>query len=131
MAVLLAPPVLEVYYAPSCAPCRLELPVLAEFVRRDGAHIRIVILSEEARARRELRAASPQLSANAVVGSQASPRAILRAAGDNDSILPYARSLGADGKVCAAWRGRLTLEKAWELVSACARKLTSHPSHRS
>ncbi len=82
----LPPPVLEVYYSPTCAPCRLELPVVAEFAKRDGVRVRIVIVSEEVRARDDLRQISTRLVADAVVGSQSTPRAVLRAAGDADGI---------------------------------------------
>lgn len=123
------PPVLEVYYTPACAPCRLELPAVAEFVQRDGARVRIVIIDKEANARSEIRRLSPGLAAGAVVETQAGPQSTLRAAGDGDGILPYARSLTADGKVCATWRGILTLSRARALMAAC--KPTSPPSHRS
>lgn len=131
MPVPLPPPVLEVYYAPSCAPCRLDLPVVVEFAKLDGARVRIVIVSEEARARGDLRQVSARLAADAVVGRQSTPSAILREAGDDDGILPYARSVTAKGDICARWRGRLTLAKAQELVSACSRLFTSRPSRRS
>ena len=105
----------------------MELPVLAEFSKRDGARVRIVIVGEEARARDNLRQASAQLAADAVASRQSTPRAILREAGDSDGILPYARSLSPAGKICAKWRGRLTLAKAQELVSECAHLITSRP----
>lgn len=124
-------PILEVYYAPSCAPCRLELPAVAEFAKSNGARVRIEIVSDEIRARREISQQSVELAENADANTNATPRAILRSAGDSDSILPYSRSLGADGKACAAWRGRLTLVRARALVSACAHAFISRPSRRS
>ncbi len=125
------PPMLEVYYAPSCAPCRLELPAVAEFARRDGSRVRVVIVSDETRARIDLGQVSPALAASALVGSHATPRAALRAAGDGDGILPYARSLAANGKICARWRGGLTLARARALLAACAKAVISPLSHRS
>ncbi|HWA91031.1 MAG TPA: hypothetical protein VG889_13415 [Rhizomicrobium sp.] len=121
MIAALPPPVLEVYYSPTCAPCRLELPVLADFAKADGSRVRIVILDQEARARGELRAVSPALEKAAVMRHGEKPRAVLLAAGDTDGILPFARSLIPKDKVCGRWRGGLTPAKARELVQACAR----------
>jgi thiol-disulfide isomerase/thioredoxin len=106
------PPVLEVYYASSCEPCRLELPVLAEAARGDGVHLVVVILDEETRARHDLAAAAPALDAAAILPSPAGDqRRILREAGDPDGILPYARARQADGGSCSSWRGILTLAR--------------------
>ena len=121
MAAALPPPVLEVYYSPTCAPCRLELPVLADLVKTDGNRVRIVILDQEVRARAELRAVSPALEKAAVARHGLKPRAVLVAAGNTDSILPFARSLAPGGKVCGRWRGGLTPAKARDLIQACAR----------
>jgi hypothetical protein len=119
--------VLEVYYSPSCAPCRLELPAVAEFARADG--VRIVIISDEARARAEIRKLSPALAMGAIAKTNTTPRATLRAAGDGDGILPYARGVSADGKPCASWRGGLTLARARALVASCV--INARSSHRS
>jgi thiol-disulfide isomerase/thioredoxin len=127
----LPPATLEVFYSPSCAPCRLELPVVAEFAGQEGARIRIVILDEEARALEELRAVSPRLEAAAESKLSQSPNEILGAAGNSNRILPYARSVTANGEVCAKWAGRLTLERARSLVMACAKFIVSPPPSRS
>ena len=127
-----APPaILEVYYAPSCAPCRLELPALAQFARDGHSHLRIVIVSEPARAMGELKNASPRLLAAAVSSASAAPRATLLEAGDTDAILPYARSLLPNGKICARWRGGVTVDRARALVAACARAITVRRPQRS
>jgi|SRR5437763_14672671 len=47
----LPPPVLEVFYSPSCAPCRLELPAVAEIAGEAGTRVRIIILDQEERTR--------------------------------------------------------------------------------
>ena len=120
-----APPVLEVYYSSTCAPCRVELPAVAEFAKQNGARVQIVIVSDEARARNEIRTLSPALEAVAVARVTASPGAVLRAAGDENGILPYARSLTPSGAICARWLGRLSLAKAGDLVAACVRRITS------
>jgi len=113
------PPVLEVYYSPACAPCQLELPSIVEFIRLDGGRVRILILDQARRARDELQGASPALAAVAVVATVPNERAVLRAGGDADGLLPYARAIASDGKVCSSWRGDLTLERARMLVNAC------------
>jgi hypothetical protein len=111
-------PVLEVYYASTCAPCRLELPALAEAVQ-DGLPVTIVLLTGEARARRELAAVSPELAARAEPAPQtAGPRAALRAAGDADGILPFSRVRRPDGSTCRTWRGILTLDRIRRLLTA-------------
>ena len=127
----LPPPVLEVFYSPTCAPCRLELPVLADLAGTSDAKIRIVILDQEDRARAELSAVSPRLEAIAAAPSAASPGDALRAAGDANGILPYARSLTADGALCAKWSGGLTIGRAKSLLAACARLATSPRPSRS
>jgi hypothetical protein len=120
MTVPLDAPLLEVYYASSCEPCRLELPVLAEAAHRDGVHLVVVILDEEARARRDLAAAAPALDAAAVMPSPAGDqRRILREAGDPDGILPYARVRQADGRPCSSWRGLLTRARIRSLLASC------------
>jgi thiol-disulfide isomerase/thioredoxin len=127
----LPPPVLEVFYSPTCAPCRLELPVLADVAGKFDARVRIVILDQEERARAELRAVSPGLEAIATPVSTASPGDALRAAGDTNGILPYARSLTVDGEVCAKWSGGLTIARVKSLLAACTRLATSPRPSRS
>ncbi|HEY4940669.1 MAG TPA: thioredoxin family protein [Rhizomicrobium sp.] len=127
MAVALHPPVLEVYYSPTCAPCRLELPVLGELVRKDGSIVRIVILDQEQRARGEISAISALLERSALQPSKLPPRKVLLSAGDADGILPYARSIAPSGKTCATWRGGLTLLRARALLAAC--RITAPNSH--
>jgi hypothetical protein len=126
----LPPATLEVFYAPSCTPCRLELPALAAFAAQDGTRIRVVILSDEARARDELGAVSPRLEATAEARSGASPNAVMRAAGNVDGILPFSRAVAPNGETCAKWLGRLTLERARSLVAACAKFMASPPPPR-
>ncbi|WP_422003282.1 hypothetical protein [Reyranella sp.] len=121
----LPPPVLEVFYSPTCTPCRLELPAVAEIAGQAGTVVRIVILDQEERARAELRAVSPRLEALAMVSPETVPGRALRAAGDDNGILPYARAVAGSGEVCARWRGGLTIERAREMLAACAARLTS------
>lgn len=121
----LPPPVLEVFYSSTCVPCRLELPVLAEVVRGQETTVRIVILEQEERARGELRAVLPTLEAVAVGPETSDPRDALRAAGNDRGLLPYARSMTAQGDVCSTWSGGLTASRVKSLMAACARRLTS------
>ena len=120
------PPILEVYYSPTCAPCRLELPILSELVAKDGTRVRIVILDQEGQARHDIREVSPVLERQAVRSPDPKPRAALLAAGDADGILPFARAISPAGPPCATWRGGLTLQRARMLVGAC-RHLISPP----
>jgi hypothetical protein len=126
---LLPPPILEVYYAPSCAPCRLELPTIAEISRQDGVRIRIVIVGDKEKAMADLHATSPRLDRYAEPGRRGDAREILRRAGNPDGILPYARSVTSDGKNCVRWRGRITLAKARQMLAACKRMVISPPLH--
>ena len=121
----LPPPVIEVFYSSTCTPCRLELPILAEVAGEPGTKLRIVILEQEERARAELRAVSPSLDALAVGPAAATPRDALRAAGNDRGILPYARSMTAQGEVCSTWSGGLTPSRVKSLLAACARLVTS------
>jgi thiol-disulfide isomerase/thioredoxin len=121
----LPPPVLEVFYSPTCTPCRLELPVLAEVAGRQGIRVRIVILDQEERARSELRAMSAYLDANAIGPATDAPGDVLRAAGDDRGILPYARSVSHDGRICSTWSGMLTVSRVKSLIAACVGLLTS------
>jgi thiol-disulfide isomerase/thioredoxin len=117
----LPPPVLEVFYSPSCAPCRLELPAVAEMAGRKGVQVRIIILDQEERARAELRAASTGLDSIATAPVPAPAGDVLRGAGNERGILPYARSVTGEGEVCAKWLGGLTIARAESLLAACAR----------
>src|SRR5690242_19216271 len=109
------PPTLEVYYSPTCAPCRLELPSIADFVRERDGKVRVVILDHVAAAREELTVLQG-IELRSHDGED--PRAVLRQAGDSDSILPYARTV-VNGKTCASWRGFLTRKTAQRLLAAC------------
>ena len=114
------PPTLEVFYASTCAACRLDLPVLAQLARQDGTRLRIIILADEARARTEISAALPALDQESVIASVKAPRETLQLAGDEDEILPFARTLSTN-KTCASWRGRLSIARARALLAACKR----------
>lgn len=112
------PAIIEVYYDSRCAPCKRELPVLAEAMGED-LPLAIVILGDEAQARTDLReVSSALLGRTRGVGVQ-DPRAVLRSAGNDDGTLPYARSVRVDGLVCKSWRGMLSLEKIRALLAAC------------
>lgn len=102
-------PILEVYYAATCAPCRQEIPLLTEV----SASTRLVIYVLD-------KAASlDKLPARIVITAPADPRRVLRQAGDQDGILPFARSVRADGTLCGTWRGKLTLNRIDSLINLC------------
>lgn len=122
------PPVLDVYYAAYCTPCRLELPVIAAIARQDGIAVRIEIVGDAVRARHAIAQTAPSLLRVSDM-SALPPRAALLAAGDGDAILPFARVLAPDGRTCARWRGLLTRFRARALLTSCAAALTSPRSH--
>jgi thiol-disulfide isomerase/thioredoxin len=124
-------PILEVFYSPTCVPCRLELPVVAAIVEEKSVQVRIVILDQEDRARAELRSVSPRLESSAESRVGQSPGDVLREAGDDNGILPYSRSVTPEGDVCAKSPGRLTVTRARELLAACARLIASPRHSRS
>jgi len=106
-------PVLEVYYASTCEPCRKELPALTQVA--DGTKLVIYVLGNAEKAKRELQA----LADKAVFIGDADQRAALRTAGDADGILPFARSVRANGTLCGSWRGILTLDRIRTLLNSC------------
>jgi thiol-disulfide isomerase/thioredoxin len=124
----LPPATLEVFYSPTCTPCRLELPAVAEIAGRDGVRVRVIILDDEDRARAELRAVSVRLEAVAESKVGESPNAVLRDVGNDTGILPYARTVTSTGAVCAKWAGRLTVARAAHMLAACARIIVP-PGH--
>lgn len=115
--MILPPAHIDVYYASTCVPCRLELPVLRSAIV-NGMDIRIVIVSDQAQAKLELGAA--QLADRATLAPGISARDRLRRAGDQDSILPFARTVRMGTKACATWRGILTLPRIKSLLSSCS-----------
>ena len=114
-------PALEVFYASTCEPCHLELPNLARLTRDRDFRMIIVLLTDEAKARLELKAVSPELEAVATPSSNPDARAALRAAGDADGILPYARLRRTDGRSCGSWRGILTAARVRILLANCGK----------
>jgi thiol-disulfide isomerase/thioredoxin len=115
------------YYASTCAPCQLDLPVAAALVKQNSVKLRIVIIGNAPKALADLKAVSSSLVDAAETTAEQNPRAVLRSAGDSDGILPYARTRD-NGKTCATWRGRLSLDKALQMIAACRQRLTAPPS---
>ena len=111
-------PLLEVFYASTCEPCRRELPALAQSL--DDVKMVIYVLGKPDAAKRELTALSPALADKAVyVSPGMDRRTTLRQAGNADGILPFARSIKPDGALCAVWRGILTPERIRTPISLC------------
>ncbi|HEY4115089.1 MAG TPA: thioredoxin family protein [Rhizomicrobium sp.] len=119
MPIALPPPVLEVFYSPTCAPCRLELPVLAQIVEKRNMRLRIILVDQEKRARGDIQKVSLRLEKLAAPSSVHRPRQALLSAGDGDGILPFARSVSPSGKACATWRGGMTVPRAEAMLAAC------------
>ena len=104
-------PILEVYYADNCVPCRQEVPVLG----RIAENIRLVVYVLDNADHLPTRP-----NQTVILTAPADPRTVLRQAGDADGILPYARSVSATGVMCQSWRGIVTVQRAAQMVSACA-----------
>ena len=103
-------PSVEVYYAATCLPCRQEIPALTRAA--DDIPLVIYVLDSAK--------GLPPLAARIVPTAPQDPRDVLRRAGDDQGILPYARSVRADGSLCGSWRGKLTLERIHALINLCA-----------
>ena len=112
-------PLIEVYYASNCTPCRLELPILAQLAEKETAPIVIVLLTDEKKAREQIAAVSSKLETLAVLPSGPDSHALLRVAGDAEGILPYARSLHSNGQTCNSWRGLLSVDRVRMMLRAC------------
>ena len=117
--MVVTPPHLDVYYAPTCAPCRLELPAILGAIE-DGKDIRVLIVSDPVRSIADLAAVSSKLVKVAYPAQGANPRDRLRRVGDADGILPFTRSVGGKGRVCGIWRGALTRWRILDLLSRCS-----------
>ncbi len=110
-------PILHVYYASTCEPCRRELPALVQAL--DQVNLEIFVLGDPAKARAQLTKASPALAEKAHGMTAKDDRVTLREAGDADGILPFARSVRQDGSLCASWRGVLTAVRIQTLINSC------------
>lgn len=116
--MIIPPPHLDVYYASTCAPCRVELPVIYQALR-GGSDIRILVVSDMPRAKEDLSAVGQRLAQVASFAPGPSPNGRLRLAGDADGILPYTQAVDGRGHACASWRGMLTLSRIRKLFSKC------------
>jgi len=114
-----APAHIEVYYASECTPCRLELPVLARIAADGTIPFSIVVLGDAREGLAQLAAVSANLTVLARASNAWDMRKALREAGDKDAILPFARALSAEGKLCGSWRGVLTQERMARLLALC------------
>ena len=115
----LPPAIIEVYYDARCTPCVRELAALAEAAGDAAIPFRIILLGDERAARAQLADASPLLPPRAEAAQGEDWRAALKAAGDEDSVLPYARAVKADGRICGRWRGMLSLARLRALLVNC------------
>lgn len=112
-------PVLEVYYSPACAPCKLELPLLADLREGSSFKLVVVILNQEDQAFADLDRVSLALRADAIVSQEPDERKALRAAGNENGILPYARVTQGKDTLCQSWRGRLSRVRIERMIASC------------
>lgn len=117
---VLEAPYLEVFYASTCLPCRIEAPFLAEIAKGKTLRLTITLLTDPAKAKQELAAISPELAQRATPLPATLPaRQALTEAGDADGVLPFARMIGTTGKTCASWRGILSKAVIEKLFARC------------
>ena len=115
----LPPAIIEVYYDARCTPCARELPALAEAAGDASLPFRIILLGDERAARAQLADVSPLLPPRARAAAGGDWRATLKAAGDEEGVLPYARAVRRDGRICGRWRGVLSLARLRALLESC------------
>jgi len=112
-------PALEVFYSPICAPCKLELPFLATLIEDTSFNLVIVVLGDKERALADFRAVSPTLEPRAIVPDIIDERTALRAVGNSNGVLPYARVTQNADNICASWRGRLNGAIVKRMIARC------------
>jgi hypothetical protein len=86
---------------------------------REGSDVRVLIVSDAPRAMQDLSSAGQPLARIASIAPGSSPNNRLRMAGDADGILPYSKAVDGHGRVCARWRGMLSLSRIRELLLRC------------
>lgn len=111
-------PVLVSYYAPWCAPCQRELPLLQQMVRQDGVQVLLVSYdplssSEHAKLQATLDPDLPLL--------RTSDRA--RLPFPRPDALPTSYLLDASGKLTRTLRGELSAPQTAELVAEMKKPL--------
>lgn len=121
-----APPpvrtILQVFYSAGCRQCDPELPLLAKVMEDNAVDLVITVLGDRDKGYAELRKASPRLVEIATAASSHEERDLLRAAGNANGKLPYARTLLSTGVACQTWQGGLTPGVLDRMLESCRLK---------
>ena len=101
------------YWASWCAPCREELPLLAEFAGRPGNGIHVVAIALDTPAQAQAFIAAQSVALAVLVESPAASDSSVRL-GNRHGVLPFSVLIGADGRLVArkvgAFRSKAELE---------------------
>ena len=114
--------ILQVFYAVGCAACGPELPLLARVMDDNAVDLVIIVLGDRGKGYAALKKVSPKLVEIATVASAREERDMLRAAGSETGVLPYARTLLSTGLVCQTWAGGLTSGVLDRMLESCRLK---------
>jgi len=111
-------PVILMFWATWCAPCRLELEALPE-LSAAARPIPIVVtpFDESNRTREALRGLAPSRVGYPAIGAQALLNALIGGAAG----LPVNIAIDASGAICARKLGPLTIADAQDWTTRCAR----------
>ena len=102
------------YWASWCAPCREELPLLADFSRRPDAGIRVVAIALDTATDAKAFLATQPIGLEVLIERPTARDSSVRL-GNRHGVLPFSVLIGANGRLIArkvgAFRSRAELEQ--------------------